>query len=350
MNVYYIVAGPLILFSFLSLGLKHKNNLGVGFFVFLSLVILNYVRGPVGSDYLPYDAIISGVGRMGPDSYAYLESGFRHVTYFLKCIFDDNVHVFGVYGTFILLCIYIGISRLKINVVISLVLYFLLFYINYLFNGLRQGIAMGLFILALRDILYDNKKGVFAIGLAAYSFHFSGIFVIVSYFFSKLDIKVVFYILIGSLLMSVVGLSSILFQIFSAAGMVSKVEMYQKLSEPTSFVQYIMRLILLAMVVYCYLESRSVTMMEPLVKVYLLGTILFFLFVDQNVFATRINMFFRVSEIAVFSSYVSLSKTPPINKIIMLVAVLCIYTSQFNVMINLEDNLFKFNHLFGGKL
>ncbi|RDH43162.1 EpsG family protein [Zooshikella ganghwensis] len=306
---YYITIGGLVFFVFLA---RVKNSNSLNTFLtstsLLLLVTLAVLRGDVGTDYSTYIeiwkslkpisvALFEGTGK------EYLEPGFRYFFSSLKQFTDSDRVFLAAISLLNLVPLFVGLVKLDRKIVLpGILLYFLFFYLPYTLNAMRQAIAMSFLILSLPYLLSGRIFKVVICGLIGSSFHYSGFFIFLGLGFNYIRIDSNLMLIVSS----VVGLISYVLKIphFILFDLLEyKVKFVEHFLSDTSVTQIATRLFMVAVVFFILFNLKRVNAL-PLYKsyalimnIYLVGFTFYLAFLDINMFATRINMFFRVLEV-----------------------------------------------------
>jgi hypothetical protein len=348
-----LILFPAIICDVYKVGISQRTVKIYGLIVSFLLILIATLRSGTGTDYYAYESIWREIKPMdfkyiGDTSHETLEPGFRFLVSFLR-IFTDNDRVFFfIMSTLSILPLYFGLKRIKVNFLfVGLLLFYLIFYIPYTFNGMRQAIAMSFFILTLDDILNKRTSRVLIIGIIAMSFHFSGVIILISYIICKININP-FYLFFSGLLVCAMLIKFLsintVFQYFNL-----NLYYLEDLNFATSIFQFATRflIVFLLFLFYQLFVKEKVSIngdihaIGKLLNIYLIGFFLYIYFKDLNVFSTRINMFFRVLEVAVFPMLLSEIKFKS-NRILLFTSILILGLYIFMVTINVPENAYNY--------
>lgn len=284
---------------------KYSQN-QMSILIILFIFIFTYwagIRYGIGTDYYNYLNIFQGINSFS--DYNYLEPGFRFIVTIVKKLGFSEFSLFFVFA-FILLCfMLVGIKKNSKYPVFSIFIFMTVFYIGYVFNGLRQGIAMSLLVFVLKDIELKNFKKVFVYTILGMTIHYSAVFIIIGYFFNKIIIKKMHYILMTIIFMFIVVIndfwSDIIIHLMPEY-IALKINLYSYNYESEIDLLGIMQrlMIIFPFILYFNFLKRDNDSFEVIFKLYYLGFIFYSIFSFQEVFATRINMYFRILEIILF--------------------------------------------------
>lgn len=273
---------------------------------FFWLFLLASVRIDTGTDFQNYRDIWTYAPALndltlGHIFFGYLEPLFVATNSVLKGVSQQELLFYSVYAALTLYGVSRAIAHYRINQIYACFVYFCVFYLPYTFNVMRQALAMSLFLLALSSIIRRKTLNVWLIGLIATGFHFSGILIIMSFYYLKavdyLRLQPKTLLVWGgtiSLGIGVSGLGGMLyFGLFSA-----KMETYAELfSEGTSLVNAAIRIMFAALLIYNGTRGKRDAALESILNIYLLGLFLYLSLLSFNMLGTRFNMFVRVLEV-----------------------------------------------------
>lgn len=290
-------------FSFLRVFVRYRTEVVEWFFI-LTLVYISTFRSIyVGADTFNYTEFF----RLSPDlfnfdnSYLnYLEPGFRLYMSIIKVFSSSQEFFLFVSSLFCILPLYFGLKKLKLEYsLVGLMVFLMVFFVPYSLNALRQAIVMSLFIYSLS--FFNDKKTLIIILLTilATSIHSSGILIVFSYLLYSLDYKksVILSILSLMLLMVFSYFGFAQYIVFDLGGVDSDVYTV-KFNETTSITQYISRLILIAVIGF-FSFNQSNIFFKKIFILYLFGFFVYLALSENNMLATRFNMFFRVLEVVI---------------------------------------------------
>ncbi|GKU77026.1 transmembrane protein EpsG [Paenibacillus sp. L3-i20] len=274
------------------------NKLIIGCLLVFSIIA--GIRYGIGTDYFNYLEIFNYVNVIS--DYGYLEPGFRFVIVLIKSLGFSVESLFFFFSFITLFYMFYGIKKTSIYPMFSVFLFITVFYIGYVFNGVRQGIAMALFVYLLIDIEQRNFKKVLLYTIIGLTLHFSAIFIMVGYFFSRLKFSRKSYVILTVLLVVAIFTNHIwtnAFMYLMPDYIQTKIDIYANgIVGGIDSIGVLQRLLLLILFLIYYNKLKMVNAsFEWIFKLYFLGFVFYAMFSFQEMFATRINMFFRILEI-----------------------------------------------------
>jgi len=274
--------------------------------------------------------------------YEYYEIGFRYATSFIKMFSEDSVLYFFSLSFISIYVFYLGAQKYYLSINLALFMYLCVFYLAYVFNGMGQAITMSIFVLSLNYFFEKKIIQIILITVLATLIHKSGLFIFLAYFLFRVfnTIKIDYLYYIGIPIMFIVYKMHLLILIFSNL-FPDMVKVYTKIfSESTSLFQMITRFMIVSVLFYFYKKSPNNLFYKNVFLVYLIGFLLYIGFSDFNMLATRINMFFRITEILLFSNIIMYSKNLFTKNIIFLMIVV-IYSYSYFTLVNNPDFFYK---------
>lgn len=337
MHIYiisYIVLLCIAFFEFFEDRIKNHYLKFLLFAIVLSwLVLLSGTRYGVGYDFNSYLSIFKHVDSLSADAaYNYLEPSFKLIIIFFKGLNFPPYFLFFVFSTILFTFLGIGIKRTSKLPFLSLFIFFLIFWIGYVFNVLRQGVAMSVFIYIIPDIKDKKFSKVLFFSLLSSTIHFTGIFIIISYFLYHISIKRSTYIaiILGAIVYYFNSTRFFdLMVLLLPSGLDSKLIDYMgRFPGGVDLTSYLLRLIIIAIFIYFYNSLKEEDGFQGVFNMYMLGFLIYTMLSFQSQAATRLNMFFRVLEIVLFPYLILIKKDKP-QKIIMFWIVVAIATILF---------------------
>lgn len=346
--MYLIIYSILLVLSLFSILNKkfnvdlNKKNLVI--MIAGILTIIAGIRVEVGTDYDSYKNIFYGVNDI--TDYNYLEIGFRFLIVIIKLIFNHEIVFFMILSILTMFFFTKGILSTSINPIISIFIFYSVFYTPYVFNVIRQGITMSLFVFSLKYYHTNQTKKVLLISFIATLFHFSGIFILISYciynykyllcnicYFFKLKelsstiitkfnkIKKSFNYIVRLKTKSfncIVRLKTKYFVywaiIYGSLGLVVYNPLTQILLNlsprfksymesfdgAVDFISLSQRIFLITLITFFIpIITKKYPKMINIYHIYLFGYLMYLLFSSSEIVAARINMFFRILEVII---------------------------------------------------
>ena len=305
--IYYFIWIIVFVFSLLEI-LNYKINKNILRILIFLLIIITGFRYFNGVDYETYSIIFRNI--KNTNDYSYMEFLFRLIVVFNNKILDYN-YSFIIFSVLNFIFLYFALKKIEYPL-LGLFIYINLFWINYSFNGMRQGIAMNCFLLGVLSlsssylilciistlihkvslaIFFSSKVILMIKKKIKYQNYIIIFFSIIFLVFSKIIIRKL------SIIVPKLAYFSVNFNSFSIKGLIFRV---------------------ITVIIFIYFESRNYKdiFYRKIFNVYIFRFLEYLLLFDSYMFGTRINMFFRILEIILYSRifYNLKNKT---NKIIL---------------------------------
>lgn len=278
-------------------------SLGLLFSLFFGLMA--GLRYGIGTDYFTYLYLFENINNL--DSLLYknnwVEPGFKFLIYFFNQIGFTEPLIFLSFALITLSLLFSGIKKNTKHVVFSFFVYFCVFYIGYVFNVMRQGIVMALFVYLLKDIQNRNLLKVAILTLIGMTIHYSAIFIIMAYFVYNLNLtkwRIISIISVSLILILINEYYSQLVFYLVPDYVSQKLKSYIEFRGHggLSIINVSQRLFLLILFILFFDKLKlKKSNFQGLFNIYVLGFVLYAIFSIQGLFATRINMFFRILEV-----------------------------------------------------
>ncbi|MEB8121490.1 EpsG family protein [Staphylococcus xylosus] len=326
--MYYIIflIGVILIF----LPKYHK----ISAFIFTAfLLILALFRYGVGNDFFAYKYLYNIYTKTILYEINHPEAREEILFRIITTIFNNLDFSYLVYLSFYsiisLYCIYKVCIKYSIHAQLSMLTFYSFFYFVWIFSGIRQGIAIAVGILLVL-YCFENKKNVLFVFLISILslVHSSAIVLIFLYFLAKLNWKKtqLFFIFIISLIISILPVNFLtVLTLFS-----DRINSY-KINENIISLDFqsIIRILLVTTVFVFYRQIKKINEIHYFIlKFYILGICLYFLFKDIELVAARLSIYSRVLEMILIPAILYV-----INKkyvLITLVIIILLITISFN--------------------
>lgn len=328
MLTYFFSYFAVFLPAYFEILINPKKRIGaktiVLFLLALLFAILAGVRYGVGVDYFTYFQIFVRTAEFSVEYFftvQWLEPGFRLLVYLLNKAGSSPYFMFFFFSLMSLTFLVKGIKKSSNLVFFSFFIFFCLFYTPYVFNVLRQGIVMSLFIYLLNDISERNFKKVIFFSLIGMSIHYSGVFIVLSYFLYDFRVskKTTILLVFSGVLMFIINgyVSGFLIPLIPGYVGDKLLSYYSSRGESVDIISFIQRLLIFIPFFGFYERLKS---LKPeflgFFNMYLVGFLLYTLFSFESLFATRINMFFRILEVILVPYIVETHKNR-VNRLVL---------------------------------
>lgn len=307
--------------------------------VFFPIAFLYMLRGDVGTDYSTYVDVWNGI--YNGYKYDYLEKGFLSLINISIWMNTSAEFFLALFGFLVLVISFSGAKLLKLNISVFFLFYFLLVYLTYLFNGMRQALSMGMLVFSLYYMFQGRTFKVILISTISLLFHSTGLFIIISYFWARLNLVFIMKIVWFSLVLGFFGVFSDIALSILALYSPAKSQVYGELFiDKTSSFQILYRIINVLFFYWLYTKNRNDNLFLMIFKIYLLGVVFYFAFMDLNMLATRMNMFFNILIPVLIARYTRVSNVRERFIAFLLGIIVCF--PSFYVQVNNPDNQYLF--------
>ncbi|MCK4957123.1 MAG: EpsG family protein [Candidatus Cloacimonetes bacterium] len=288
---------------------KLKNDQPLLFFIIFGLFVFTSIRYNIGTDYPTYYDCFNNIKAFSfsPDystGYIHYEPLFRYIVAILKNVFISPIFYFSLFAFISLAFVWSGIKQLSDNYILSTFIFYTIFYINYLFNGINQGVTMCVFLFSLKYIIDNNFKAILIISLTTTLFHTTGILILLAYFLSKLKLNKYVYIsiILISILLAKFNIGEIIFNklitfLPGSIQMLVTSSYLERHAGSLSITSILQRVIVVFPLLFYSSRLSTDKRFNVLFPIYCWSLVFYFLFGFVGLFITRINMFFRMSEI-----------------------------------------------------
>lgn len=344
----FLYLGNILILLFLSIKelidgkfSKYFSNFIMTFLV-IGMSLIAGIRLNIGQDFGTYNLIFNQVTTFNDLSF-WLEPGFRYIIVVAKSIGFTSQGLFFVFAFFTYSFTARGLTKINHYPFTSFFLFYMLFNIGYVFNVIRQGIAMSILIFLIMDIIHNKFFKVMFFGLIAGSIHTVGYAIILIYFLRNIDFKKNTYIILTLINVALVPISSLLSNTLVAilpSGLQGKIVSYSdNFIGSVDFLGLAQRLIFLILMLIYFnkLREKNGKYFEFMMFTYYVGFSIYCIFSFQGMFATRINMFFRVLEICLYPCLLDISilrKEKVLLFILILSIVILVFVSEIRNPVN----------------
>lgn len=240
------------------------------------------------------------------------EIGFRIIAAIFKSMqldFQWFILFFSILTVFI---VYKTAQKYSEHPMISLFVFYSLFYTIWVLSGLRQGMVLFFGLYLVLYCFEKNKTITLIIGSLFLScIHVSALIIILLYALAKLNIKknYLFVLFLTSVILSILPINPIA-NILSLVNLGGRLEIYKSSDRLINFDFQSIARILLTITTFIYYNSliKINKTYFFIVKYYIFGIIIYFLFKDVELVAARLSIYSRASEIIIIPAILMLSK------------------------------------------
>lgn len=357
MIVYVILIAPIFLLAFLNMSKEFNNNVITKvvfsfFLIFLSLFA--GLRKDTGFDYYSYERIFFS------SEYRNLFGGSVEPGYILL-----NRLILKLFGSYhVLLTILAFISTLLIMrfiyryspyKILSLYFYVAVYFVGGITGQMRQAFAMSILTLAFRYVEERRFWPFISIVFLASLFHVSSLVFLIFYFIYPVRItkkRIISFILI-SIVLGSIDLMRFLIPI---------IELLPKYSLITSFLGYIdsrhvkslmfsagfFERLLAIFLVLIYFDNliNKYRNSKLLIWSYILGSSIYFFFIEYQIFARRLSSYFKIVDIILLTMIIGTVKNKYLKLVVFVIFSMLYLANLFATVNNPSGNYFPYLFIF----
>ncbi|MFW6046967.1 MAG: EpsG family protein, partial [Candidatus Woesearchaeota archaeon] len=187
---------------------------------------------------------------------------------------------------------------------LSVFILFNIFLLPYVFNGMMQAVSASFLLYSTRYFHEKKILRVILITFVASSFHLVGIFIILSYFIYNIKIKklIYLYIFIIALFISQLNVFEYLFNQYGSMvfpdTIIHRIGLYLNVfDEPINFQRIAQRSLLFFLFYFHFNKLKTLEKFNGMFNIYFMGLIIYLVLSFTELYASRLNMFFRFYEI-----------------------------------------------------
>lgn len=304
-----------------------ESSKKIGIYLFFMLLIFVTLRYGQGSDYFNYIYLFTNSSEEferlitnGDFGHITTELGFSIISFIWLKLFNLTPEsLSALYSAVSFILIWLFIKKYSVKPILSLFIFYCTFYLIYPFSGIRQGLCISIFIYyAIPHLQNKNYLKYYLWCFLLFSIHFSSIILFVLPVVNLLknyNLKQVTILSIAALGVGVV-LSQLLFSFFATLDLIGgKVGSYTQ-SSSFDILSLMLRVVIFVPIVLTYHIYERNSIRELFLKIYILGFLLYLVFMSSALISSRINVYMRYFEIIMLVDvlqYLFLKKT---NKVI----------------------------------
>ena len=303
--MYHLLFVILLVFSVLEFFGKSNKTIAAGLFLLLLLVVT--LRYGQGSDYFNYIYLFNHsannfeIALLTKDfSIVTQEIGFAAISYLsLKILHFSPEFLTAIFSLFSFLFVWLFIKKYSLKPITSLLIFYSTFFLIYPYSAIRQGICISIFIYYLIPLLQDRKYLKYYIfSILLFSIHFSSIILLILPIVNLIKGYKISHVLIISGIALVIGLLfyQFLFPFFSAIDIISDKIITYTDRVTLDIVSLILRIIMFVPILYTFKLFERNSIRDLFLKIYILGFILYLLFMASSLISSRINVYMRYFE------------------------------------------------------
>ena len=290
---YLILFFLLFFLSFLCEMSKELERISFPILVLILFFFLAFRYGQ-GTDFFGYYVHFSSIKTFSDaienPLHIHSEVGMR----LLYWLFNDYLTMNFFVAAFSMMMLFIALRKFQFNRVFSLLIFFPTCYLTYFFSGIRQGIALAIFLGVLLNYLIEGKyKHYFVFVGIAVCFHLSSIIFLIIPFWLKFDLEQIKKMMIYSIILG------ILILLFCLGGFFPIIYRFNFSLSGITILSYLERIISLFIILKLadlnHDYDKQDMFLQTLLKLYLLGTCIYFTFGVLNS-VSRISIYFKALE------------------------------------------------------
>ena len=310
--MYHLLFVILLAFSFLEF--FGKNNKMIAKSIFILMLIFVTLRYGQGSDYFNYIYLFNHSANnfeiaFSNRDFSILtqEIGFAFISYiWLNILHFTPELLTAVFSFFSFLLVWQFIKKYSLKPITSLFFFYCTFYLIYPFSAIRQSVCISIFVFYLIPLL-QNKKYLkyYLISLLLFTIHYSSIILFVIPIVNLVKNYKISQVYIISGIAFIIGLLfyKFLFPFFSAieiiAGKISSYTGEVKLD----ITSLILRVMMFIPILHTWHRIEKNSIRDLFLKIYILGFLLYLIFMTSSLISSRINVYMRYFEIILFVDF-----------------------------------------------
>lgn len=313
--------------------------------LFLLLFFLVTFRYGQGSDYFNYIYLFTNSSNtfekaLNTNDFGYVtqEIGFAAISYFwLKVLSFSPELLSALFSAISFILIWKFIKKYSSKPSMSLFFFYCTFYLIYPFSGIRQGVCLSIFLYYLIPLL-ENKKYLkyYLLSILLFSIHYSSIILFILPVVNLVKTYKPYQVLILSLLSFGIGLilNQYIFSFFSVLDIISsKIDGYTQ-KDSLDILSLLLRLTIFIPVMLTSKLYERGSLRDLLLKIYILGFLLYLIFMTSSLISSRINVFMRYFEMILLVDFLQYVFKKKLNKILSYTYIFAIMTFLYVKNIN----------------
>lgn len=319
----------LLIYSVFFINILSKTEKNFIFkFMCLSLILLTGLRYQMGEDYNSYFSLFNTLTLHGNN--INYEAGFIVLVKIIKLINANPFFVFFGISLITYTLMYKGLKKSSLDPFLSLFLYYAIYIFPFSFNAIGQSITVAIFIYLFDDIEKKKRKKVIFYTVVATSIHTSGVLIIAAYIFYHLKISKKSLLLLAVSSFFIYLFSDIIYMkviVYSPDFISEQLLSYSELfPEKIRYKSILQRLVMLIFMISLGIKDKK---NYNTFKIYFFGFLLYIILGFNSLYSTRINLFFKATEIILFPNLIYINKNKMLNKVILSILILLILVTNF---------------------
>ena len=303
--MYHLLFVILLLFSFLEF--FGKNNKIVAKSIFILLLFMVIFRYGQGTDYFNYIYLFNYTADnfesalLNKDfSIVTQEISFAALSYiWIKVLHFTPESLTALYSFISFLLVWLFIKKFSLKPITSLLFFYCTFFLIYPFSAIRQSVCISIFIFFLIPYLQSkNYLKYYMISVLLFTFHYSSIILFIIPIVNTIKNYKITQVYIISSIAFIIGLLfyQFLFPFFSAIDIIAgKINVYTE-KVTLDFISLFLRIMLFVFVLQTWKIFERNSIRDLFLKIYILGFLLYLIFMASSLISSRINVYMRYIE------------------------------------------------------
>jgi hypothetical protein len=304
--MYHLLFVILLAFSFFEF--FGKNNKIIERCLFILMLLFVTFRYGQGSDYFNYIYLFdvsanSFENALQNKDFSILtqEISFTALSYiWLKILHFSPESLNALFSFVSFVLVWLFINKYSLKPITSLLFFYCVFYLIYPFSAIRQSISISIFIYYLIPLLQNRSYLKFyLLSLLLFTIHYSSIILFVipvvnlikNYKTSQVYIVSVIALTIGLLL------HQFLFSFFTAIEVIAGKISYYTENVGLDITSLLLRIIIFVPILFTHKIFEKDSTRELFLKIYILGFMIYLVFMTSPLISSRINVYMRYLEI-----------------------------------------------------
>ncbi len=343
--MYHLIFVILLLFSFFEFFGKNNKSVAKSMFVLLALLVT--LRYGQGTDYFSYiylfnhSANIFETALLNKDfSIVTQEISFAALSYIWLKVLHFTPEILSSILSFIsFLLVWLFIKKYSLKPITSLLFFYCTFFLIYPFSAIRQSICISIFVFYLIPLVHNKKYlKYYLISTFLFTFHYSSIILFVIPIVNLIKNYKISQVYVMSGVAFFIGLLfyQFLFPFFSTIDIIAgKISGYTR-EVTLDITSLILRIIMFIPILHISTSKKNGrnSIRDLFIKIYILGFILYLLFMASSLISSRINVYMRYIEMILLVDFLVYFFFKKWNRILSYSFILAIMTVLYIKNIN----------------
>lgn len=341
--MYHFLFIILLLFSVFELfGKNNKIIENCSFIILLLVVAFRYGQG---SDYFSYLQLFNLSAnnfelsiKTLDLSYVTQEIGFSALSFFwIKILHLSPELLSSLFSTVSFILVWLFIKKYSLKPITSLFIFYCTFYLIYPYSVIRQSICISVFIYYLIPLLQKRKYvNYYLISLLLFTIHYSSIIFFIIPLVNLVRGYKISHVYFVSLIAFIVGLIlyRVFFSFFSTVEIIGEKIGYYTGNVTFDILSLLLRVVVFVPISLNYNIYNRNSIRDLFLKIYILGFLLYLLFMSSSLISSRINVYMRYFEMILLVDFLLFFFRKKGNKIISYSYIIAIMTVLYVKNIN----------------